>query len=68
MSSSEFRENAEECRGWAETARSDRERELFLQMAEAWFAAALHAESREATATELAPSLSSLDTRRDVAD
>jgi hypothetical protein len=36
----EFRENANECLGWAKTARSDRERRIFLQMAEAWREAA----------------------------
>ncbi len=36
----EFRENADECLGWAKTARSDRERRIFLQMAEAWLEAA----------------------------
>jgi hypothetical protein len=61
MSSHEFRENAEECIGWAKTARSNREREIFLQMAEAWHVAAFRAEIREqAMTTELAPSLSSL--------
>ncbi len=36
----QFRENADECLGWAKTARSDRERRIFLQMAEAWLEAA----------------------------
>jgi hypothetical protein len=36
----EYRENADECLGWAKTARSDRERRIFLQMAEAWLAVA----------------------------
>jgi hypothetical protein len=36
----EFRENADECLGWAKTACSDRERQIFLQMAEAWLEAA----------------------------
>jgi predicted ATPase len=40
----EFRENAEECIGWAQTARSDRERQIFLQMAEAWMEAAARRE------------------------
>jgi hypothetical protein len=69
MSSSEFRENAEECRGWAKSARSDRERQIFLQMAEAWRAAALRSEimeqSVQSAATELVPSLSSLGARED---
>ena len=32
----EYRENADECFTWARTARSDREREIFLEMARAW--------------------------------
>jgi hypothetical protein len=32
----ELRENAEECMGWARSARSDKERSIFLQMARAW--------------------------------
>ena len=39
-SAKEFRDNAEECIGWARTARSDREREIFLQMARTWIEAA----------------------------
>jgi len=30
------RQNAEECLGWARTARTDRERDIFLQIAHAW--------------------------------
>ena len=70
MSSTEFRENAEECRGWAKSARSDRERQIFLQMAEAWRAAAVRSEIGEQSihpvATELVPSLSSLGAREDL--
>jgi hypothetical protein len=66
MSSSEFRGNAEECADWAKTARSDRERAIFLQMADAWRAVALCAEIREQSM--LAPSLSSLGACEDVAD
>jgi hypothetical protein len=33
--------------GWARTAKSKREREVFMQMAETWFAAALLAQERE---------------------
>ena len=40
MSPKELRENAEECMDWARTARSDRERAIFLQMAETWRQAA----------------------------
>jgi hypothetical protein len=34
VSAKELRENAKECLDWARTARSDRERAIFLQMAE----------------------------------
>jgi hypothetical protein len=40
----EYREYADECFGWAKTARSDRERDIFLQMAEIWLEAAIRAE------------------------
>jgi hypothetical protein len=40
MSAELFREYAAEHLGWAETARSDRERETFEQMARAWLEAA----------------------------
>jgi len=40
VSPKELRENAEECMDWARTARSDRERAIFLQMAETWLQAA----------------------------
>ena len=43
-SAAEYRELAEECLGWARTARSDRERRIFLQMAEAWLDAATRSE------------------------
>jgi hypothetical protein len=36
----EYRENALECLGWARTARTDTERGIFLQMAQAWQEAA----------------------------
>lgn len=40
MSATEFREYAAEHLSWAMTARSDRERELFQQMADAWLTVA----------------------------
>jgi hypothetical protein len=40
-SAEQFREYAEECLSWAKTARSDRERETFLQMARTWMEAAM---------------------------
>ena len=49
-----FRQNAEECIGWARTARSDRERRIFLQMAQAWMdAAARRQHSRAVVRPEL---------------
>ena len=42
----EFRRNADECMEWAKTAKSDFERNTFLQMAQTWLAAAVHAGSR----------------------
>ena len=36
MSSKEYREFADECMRWAKAARSDREKRIFLQMAETW--------------------------------
>jgi hypothetical protein len=41
----EYRENAEECVGWARTARTDKERAIFLQMARTWIEAAERLES-----------------------
>jgi hypothetical protein len=46
-SSKECREFADECMGWAKTARSEREQRIFLQMAETWLRAAIAAERRE---------------------
>jgi hypothetical protein len=40
-SAEQFREYAEECLGWAKTARSDQERETFLQMARTWMEVAM---------------------------
>jgi hypothetical protein len=45
--SKEYREYADECLGWAKTARSDRERRIFLQMAETWLLAADITDQRE---------------------
>ena len=45
-SSQDYRDYADECLGWAKTARSPREREIFLQMAQTWLQAAAHLEGR----------------------
>jgi hypothetical protein len=43
----ECRELADECLGWAKTARTNRERRIFLGMAETWLRAAALADQRE---------------------
>jgi hypothetical protein len=40
-SAKQFQEYAEECLDWAKSARSDQEREIFLQMAQTWMEAAI---------------------------
>jgi len=47
VSSKQYREFADECLGWAKTARSERERQIFLQMAQTWLQAGGLAEQRE---------------------
>jgi hypothetical protein len=39
--SKEYRQYADECFGWAKSAKSDSAREIFLQMAETWLEAAI---------------------------
>ena len=39
----EYRAYADECFGWAKTSKTDREREIFLQMAQTWLAASVRA-------------------------
>jgi hypothetical protein len=43
----EFYENADECFGWANTAKTERERLIFMQMRDAWLEAARQWEARE---------------------
>jgi hypothetical protein len=46
MSSPEkYREYVDECMGWAKSAKTDRERKIFLQMAATWLAAAIRLNS-----------------------
>jgi hypothetical protein len=45
MSAKNFREYADECLGWAKTAKSDKERRSYLQMAETWLKAAAQYEA-----------------------
>jgi hypothetical protein len=42
----ELRAYADEHLGWAKTARTDRERNIFLQMAKTWLEAAAQVDSR----------------------
>jgi hypothetical protein len=49
LSTSEYYENAEECFDWARTAKTERERAIFLQMAEAWLDVARRREVNEAS-------------------
>ena len=44
-SSNEYRANAAECVGWAKSAKSVKERDIFLQMASAWLSAAINLET-----------------------
>jgi len=52
-SAEEYRAYADECLGWAKTARTETERQIFLQMAQTWLrAAVLHgARPRRSTKT-----------------
>jgi hypothetical protein len=47
VSAKDFRDNANECMDWARTACSDRERAIFLQMAETWLLAAARVDGRQ---------------------
>jgi len=44
MSAKEYRAFADECMGWAKTARADKERQIFVEMAGTWLQAASIAE------------------------
>jgi hypothetical protein len=46
LSSNDFRDFANECLDWAKTAKSDSERDIFLQMAQTWLEAAMRSEYR----------------------
>jgi hypothetical protein len=47
-----YREFVEECLGWAKTAKSDKERKIFEEMAEIWLAAAIRREGKQSTRFE----------------
>jgi hypothetical protein len=61
VSAKDFRDNANECMDWARTARSDRERAIFLQMAETWLQAAARVDGRQ---ERVEPELCSLESRQ----
>lgn len=44
LSLKKFQDFADECLGWAKTAKSDNERDVFLQMAQFWLEAAMLSE------------------------
>jgi hypothetical protein len=46
-SADQYRAFADECFGWARTAKTEHERAIFLQMAQTWLAAAVRARSVE---------------------
>jgi hypothetical protein len=50
----EYREYAQECLDWAKTAKSDKEREIFLQMARTWPEAARGAEANRSPRNDTA--------------
>jgi hypothetical protein len=47
-SAEQYRSYANECIAWAKTARTERERKIFLEMARTWTEAALIAKKRDA--------------------
>jgi hypothetical protein len=47
VSACQYHENAQECLGWARTAHSEREREIFLQIARTWLEAAERAAKKD---------------------
>src|SRR5262245_25191396 len=50
VSAQEYRDQAQECVGWARSACTERERDIFLQMARTWLEAAERATKRDAEA------------------
>ncbi len=49
-SAKHYRDYAEDCLNWAKAAKSDQQRETFLQMAQTWLEAATRAESQAESA------------------
>ncbi len=56
MSAKEYREYAEECMGWAKSARTDKERVTFLEMAKTWLQAAALADLSNSPNEAMPPS------------
>jgi hypothetical protein len=52
-SAKQFEEYAAECLGWAKTARTEKERDLFIQMAGTWTQAATIARGRDGSAASI---------------
>jgi hypothetical protein len=57
-SAEEYRAYADECFGWARTAKTEREREIFIQMGQTWLAAAVRAGAAGDMQQPLTPSVS----------
>ena len=56
-SAEQYRAYADECFGWARTAKTKREREIFIQMAQTWLAAAVRAGAIGDAAQPIRPSV-----------
>jgi hypothetical protein len=57
-SAEQYRTYADECFGWARTAKTAREREIFIQMAQTWLAAAVRAGAGDNASRTIQPSVS----------
>jgi hypothetical protein len=57
-SAEQYRSYADECFGWARTAKTAREREIFIQMAQTWLTAAVRAGVGDTAPQTIQPSLS----------
>ena len=57
MSARQYHQNAQECLGWARTAHTEREREIFLQIARTWLEAAERAANNDCQSISATKSL-----------
>ena len=55
MSEKTYLEFADECMGWAKTARTDKERQIFIEMAGTWLQAAALAERINPSSANVTP-------------